>query len=146
MFITLLAITFLIALIVTFIVARVFQRPIGAILERIFADKISSAWQRYVTFAIYVVGISGGVRIWDLEKYISPHGPGEPQLVLNRDRWVLEVYRTIVETLQSTAWLLLAFFLITLVAYMIVRIVEKVATTSTHPSKIAPQPGTESQT
>jgi len=146
MFITLLAITFLIALIVTFIVARVFQRPIGAILERIFADKISSAWQRYVTFAIYVVGISGGVRIWDLEKYISPHGPGEPQLVLNRDRWVLEVYRTIVETLQSTAWLLPAFFLITLVAYMIVRIVEKVATTSTHPSKIAAQPGAESQT
>jgi ABC-type transport system involved in multi-copper enzyme maturation permease subunit len=127
MFITLLAVTFLIALIVTFIVARVFQGSIGAILERIFGDKISTAWQRYVTFAIYVVGISGGVRIWDLEKYISPHGPGEPQLVLNRDRWVLEVYRTIIETLQSTAWLLLVFFLITLIAYSIVRLVAKAA-------------------
>jgi hypothetical protein len=126
-FITLLAVTFLIALIVTFIVARVFQGSIGAILERIFGDKISTAWQRYVTFAIYVVGISGGVRIWDLEKYISPHGPGEPQLVLNRDRWVLEVYRTIIETLQSTAWLLLVFFLITLIAYSIVRLVAKAA-------------------
>ena len=144
MFITLLAVTFLIALTVTFVVARVFQRPIGAILERIFADKISSAWQRYVTFAIYVVGISGGVRIWDLEKYISPHGPGEAQLMLNRDRWVLEVYRTIVETLQSTGWLLLAFFLITLVAYMIVRIVEKVAASSPHPTQLAAKPGTES--
>ena len=134
MFITLLAITFLIASIVTFIVARVFNRPISAILERIFGDKISTAWQRYVTFAIYVVGISGGVRIWDLEKYISPHGLNEPQLVLDRDRWVLEVYRTIIETLQSTAWLLLAFFVITLVAYMIVRIVEKVASSSAAPA------------
>ncbi len=92
MFIALLAVTFLIASIVTFIVARVFNHPISSILERIFGDKISAAWQRYVTFAIYVVGISGGVRIWDLEKYISPHGPGEPQLGLDRDRWVLEVY------------------------------------------------------
>jgi hypothetical protein len=139
MFITLLGITFLIALIVTFLVARVFQRPIGAILERVFADKISTAWQRYVTFAIYVVGISGGVRIWDLEKYISPHGPADSQLMLTRDRWVLEVYRTIVETLQSTAWLLLAFFVITLVAYMIVRIVEKATLPSTPPNPAAPQ-------
>src|SRR5438552_14677333 len=142
MFITLLAITFLIALIVTFIVARVFQRPIGAILERIFGDKISSAWQRYVTFAIYVVGISGSVRIWDLEKYISPHAPGQPELLLTRDRWVLEVYRTVIVTLQSTAWLLLAFFLITLVAYMIIRIVEKVASSS-RPTQIGPQARTE---
>ena len=120
----------------TFIVARVFNRPIASILERIFGDKISTAWQRYVTFAIYVVGISGGVRIWDVEKYISPHGPVEPQLVLDRDRWVLEVYRTIIETLQSTAWLLLVFFLITLVAYMVIRIVEKVgASSSAHQAK-----------
>ncbi len=125
MFITLLAVTFFIALIVTFIVARVFQRSIASILERIFGDQISAAWQRYIMFAIYVVGISGGVRIWELEKYISPRGIGEPQLVLNRDRWVLEVYRTIIETLQSTAWLLLIFFLVALVAYGIVRLLSK---------------------
>jgi hypothetical protein len=123
MFITLLAVTFFIAVMVTFIVARVFQRSIASILERIFGDQISAAWQRYIMFAIYVVGISGGVRIWDLEKYINPRGMNEPQLVLNRDRWVLEVYRTIIETLQSTAWLLLVFFVVALIAYGIVRLV-----------------------
>ena len=121
MFITLLLVTFVIALVVTFIVARVFNRSITGILRRIFADDISAAWHRYVTFAIYVVGISGGVRIWELEKYISPHGKDVPQLVLTQDRWVLEVYRTIIETLQSTAWLLLAFFAVSLVAYGISR-------------------------
>ena len=138
MFITLLAVTFLIALIVTFIVARVFQRSIGSILERIFGDQISFAWQRYIMFAIYVVGISGGVRIWELEKYINPRGFGEAQLVLNRDRWVLEVYRTIIETLQSTAWLLLVFFVVALIAYGIVRLVER--GTVSHPPIPPPPP------
>ena len=116
MFVTLLAVTFGIALVVTFIVARVFQKSITGILDRIFIPEISRAWQRYMTFAIYVVGISGGVRIWELEKYITPRRD-EPTVVLNSDRWVLEVYRTIIETLQSTAWLLLGFFIVAIVAY-----------------------------
>jgi hypothetical protein len=116
MFITLLAVTFVLALVVTTIVARVFRRSITGILGRIFVPEIAAAWQRYMTFAIYVVGISGGVRIWELEKYITARKE-EPPLVLNMDRWVLELYRTIIETLQSTAWLLLAFFVVAIIAY-----------------------------
>jgi len=41
--------------------------------------------------------------------------------VLNADRWTLEVYRTIIETLQSIAWMLLVFFVAALLAYVIVR-------------------------
>lgn len=125
MFITLLAVTFLIAIVVTTIVARVFQRSITGMLRRIFIDDIAAACQRYMAYAIYVVGISGGVRIWELEKYISPHGKDLPSLVLNRDRWVLEVYRTVIETLQSTAWLLLAFFIVTIVAYGVTRLANR---------------------
>lgn len=125
MFITLLAVTFLVSLLVTTIVAVLFNKPIGTILSRIFKDDISAAWHRYVTFAVYVVGISGGVRIWELERYILPHGKDTPQLVLNNDRWVLELYRTVISTLQSTAWLLLAFFAVALVAYGLVRLTGK---------------------
>lgn len=63
MFVALLVVTFTIALIASFLVNRLFQRPISAILDRIVAEELSSAWQRYIKFAIYVVGISGGVRI-----------------------------------------------------------------------------------
>jgi len=35
-------------------------------LQRIFVADIAAAWNRYMSFAIYVVGISGGVRIWEL--------------------------------------------------------------------------------
>ncbi len=121
MFITLLLVTFAISVVVCTAVVWLFQKPINAILGRIVSDELSSAWQRYLTFAIYVVGVSGGVRIWELEKYITARTPDGTPIVLNTDRWVLEVYRTVIQTLQSTAWLLLVFFVFALIAYVIVR-------------------------
>jgi hypothetical protein len=120
MFLSLLGATFVIALAVSFVVARLFDASIVRILNRIIRDDISSAWHRYLTFAVLVVGLSGGVRIWELEQYINPAREGPP-LVLNADRWTLEVYRTVIGTLQSIAWLLLVFFVVALVAYVIVR-------------------------
>ena len=121
MFITLLVVTFAISIFVSFIVVRLFHQPIEKILVRVVKDDISSAWVRYLTFAIYVVGVSGGVRVWDLEKYITPR-PEETEIIfLNSERWVLEVYRTIIGTLQSAAWMLLVFFIFALIAYVIVK-------------------------
>ncbi len=120
MFITLLVVTFIIALVVSFIVARLFKAPIQKILNRVIADDISEIWARYLNFAIYVVGISGGVRVWDLEKYITPRPEEAEAIVLNADRWTLEVYRTAIGSLQSIAWMLLVFFIFALIAYVIV--------------------------
>ena len=76
-------------------------------------------------FAIYVVGISSGVRIWDLEKYITPRTAKDAQIIeLTRDRWVLEVYRTIIDVLQGIAEVLLVFFIVALIAFVLVRISE----------------------
>lgn len=71
MFFTLLLVTFALAIITSFIIAKFFEKPIGKILNKIIADDISGAWQKYLKFAIYVVGISGGVRIWEIEKYLN---------------------------------------------------------------------------
>ena len=70
MFLTLLLVTFVISLLVSFLVARLFERPIRQILGRLVPEDLTGAWHRYLTFAIYVVGISGGVGIWSLEQYI----------------------------------------------------------------------------
>src|SRR6266511_4810956 len=121
MLLGLLLATLVIASAVSFTVARLFDRSISTILRRIVSDELSGAWQRYVTFAIYVVGVSGGVRVWEIEKYVNPRGKDSPPIVLNGDRWTLEVYRTVIETLQSIAWMLLVFFVADLVAYVIVR-------------------------
>lgn len=126
MFLTLLLVTFVVSALVALVVARMFSKPIDSILKRIIADEISMAWLRYMKFAILVVGISAGVRIYELEKYISPAQQGKDAVVLEltRDRWVLEIYRTIIESLQGVAWLLLVFFVVALIAYVIVRIAE----------------------
>ena len=125
MFITLLIVTFVIALVVSSVVVLIFARPINAILARVISDQISRAWSKYLKFAIYVTGISSGVRIWDLEKYITePRFKGSKIIELNTDRWILELYRTIIGTLQGIAWMLLVFFVFALVAYVIVRAFE----------------------
>jgi len=126
MFIALLGVTLLVSLLVSLIVVRFFSRPLGSILKRIIADEISDAWLKYLKFATIVVGVSAGVRIYELEKYITPwRGDKEQRIVqLTNDRWVLELYRTVIETLQGIAWMLLIFFAVALIAYVIVRMGE----------------------
>lgn len=121
MFLTLLAASFVISFVMCAIVAKLFYSPVSRILRRLVEEDIYLAWSRYLVFAIFVVGISGGVRVWDLERYISPQKPDELPLVLNSERWVLEVYRTMIGTLQATAWALLIFFMVALIAFVIVK-------------------------
>jgi ABC-type xylose transport system permease subunit len=126
MFMLLLLITLLVALGVSFAVAKAFAKPLDAILQRIIADSISAAWLKYMKFAILVVGVSSGVRVREFEKYITPSRWEKDAKVVEFtfERWVLELYRTAIETLQGIAWMLLVFFVFALVAYVIVRIAE----------------------
>lgn len=135
MFLTLLLVTLVVAAAVSALAARAFSAPIERILNRIIADDISIAWLRYMKFAIFVVGVSAGVRIYELEKYITPraYNPGEQIIELNLERWVLELYRTVIETLQGIAWMLLVFFVCALIAYVIVRLSELKRGSSTRP-------------
>ncbi len=121
MFFTLLIVTFLIALGVSFGTVQLFRRPVASILGRIVAGELSGAWRRYIEFAAYVVGISGGVRIHELERYISAPHREEEILVLNAERWTLEIYRTVIQTLQGIAWMFLVVFVVALLAYVFAR-------------------------
>ncbi|MCL1088164.1 hypothetical protein L2744_00760 [Shewanella profunda] len=121
MFFTLLFITFALSITVSFLVVSIFKKPLGEIFSRIIQDSISAAWQKYVIFATYVVGISGGVRIYDLERYITARHKDVEILQLTLERWTIEIYRTIIETLQSIAWMYLIVFIFALIAYVIVR-------------------------
>lgn len=121
MFFTLLLVTFGLSITVSFGVVLLFKKPIGEIFHRIIKDPISVAWQKYITFATYVVGISGGVRIYQLERYISAQYKDGEILELTLERWTIEVYRTIIETMQSIAWMYLIIFIFALIAYVIVR-------------------------
>ncbi|MDO5543542.1 MAG: hypothetical protein Q4F77_09575 [Acinetobacter sp.] len=125
MFYYLIISTFVLALLVSFIVMRLFSSSINAILARIIHDPIHEAWAKYTKFAGMVVGTSSGIRIYDMEKYITPltYAENDKRIVieLTQERWILEIYRTIIETLQGLAWMMLVFFMVALIAYVIVR-------------------------
>lgn len=124
MFFTLLLVTFLISSAVSFFTVKLFDKPIEAILNRIITEEISGAWHRYIKFAAYVVGISGGVRMYQLERYINAPHKDDEVLVLNAERWTLEVFRTVIETLQSIAWMFLIVFIVALLAYVVTKGIE----------------------
>ncbi|RCW58692.1 hypothetical protein [Halanaerobium sp. ST460_2HS_T2] len=122
MFYLLMLVTFLVALLVCYIVSRLFNDSIYKILNLIVPEAINQAWLKYIKFAIYVVGISGGVRVWDLEKYITSRYENREVVQLTAERWTLEIYRTLIGSLQSIATVLLIFFVFTLIAYVVLSI------------------------
>lgn len=123
MFFTLLISTLIIALLVSAVVVFIFSPSINTILKRIVGEDISSAWVRYLNFALLVVGTSSGVGIYNLEKYITPPVVGngaEIRIIeLTGDRWIFEIYRTIMGTLSGVTWALLIFFVFALIAYVL---------------------------
>jgi hypothetical protein len=127
MFLTLLPATLIISLITCWIITRLFNNSLDKILNRIIHDEIATGWKRYLQFAIYVVGISSGVQIWNLERYIEgfqqpgKDGVAMPPPALTGETWVLEVYRAVIGTMQGIAWALLLFFLASLIAFVIVK-------------------------
>ena len=134
-FITLLIATFATALLVSVIVAQMFRKPIEDILNRIVADTVSSAWAKYMRFAIFVTGVSSGVQFYRIEQFLdqpafkpSPTGESvpyvQPATILDAAHWLLEIYRTIIQTLQGITWMLLVFFVCSLIAFVIVRAFE----------------------
>jgi hypothetical protein len=107
-FFVLLLLTLGVALLTSLIVVLFFRRPIRQILDRIIGEDLASGWQRFLLFAIFVVGISSGVQIWKLEQYVHPM-PGAPPetrqvLALDATSIALEIYRTVIQALQGVAW------------------------------------------
>mgnify|MGYP001116312965 CR=1 FL=1 len=120
-FVLLLIITLVIAIAVSGLVVLFFRKPIDKIFARIIGEEISIAWRKFLTFALFVVGISSGVNIWKLEQFVSPAIEPAQRPVLSAQFWALEIYRTIIGTLGGLAWALLVFFVVALIAFALVR-------------------------
>ena len=126
MFYALLLVTFLISMAVSGIVVAIFSNPANRIFQRIIQDEIASAWTTYLKFALFVVGISSGVRIEEISRYIIKPEFGQNTAVeeLTTPKWVLEIYRTIIDALDGLAGVLLCFFIVSLLAFVVIKIGE----------------------
>lgn len=120
-FLLLLVVTLAIAVIVSGLVIFFFRKSVDKIFMRLIGEEIAVAWKKFLIFALFVVGVSSGVSIWKLERFIMPETEGVTRPVLTAEFWGLEIYRTIIQTLGGMAWALLIFFLVALVAFVIVK-------------------------
>jgi len=110
-----------IASIIAWLVVIFFRNPIDSIFNRVIGESIAGAWRKFITFALFVVGISSGVDVWKLERFLQPATEKAAKVELTPEYWGLEIYHTIIGTLGGMAWALLLLFLAMLIAFLIVR-------------------------
>jgi len=110
----------LIALSISFLLIKIFDKSITGIIKRIIPEDINSGWILYIKLAIFLVGVSGGVNIFRLDEAINVR----PQLFFSFSNFILELYKTAFDTLKAITWLLLIFFIISLIAYIMIRAAE----------------------
>ena len=124
MFVTLLVVLLSIAILITSIVVWALRPHVRGILNRLIGAKLADAWVNFVTFALYVVGIASAVQAYRLDKYVIKQHEGAVIAELNLNTWVLEIYQSVRSVLGGLAWSLLSFFIVALIAVIIVRAFE----------------------
>src|SRR3989344_8571416 len=123
MFFALILGTFALAVATSFVVERAMRKPVSEILGKIVGD-LADAWQQYASLGIYVMGISYGAPVSRLREYIRVDSEFLKREPLDMPHMMLNMYETVIETLQGVTTLLLAFFVFTMIAYVILRALE----------------------
>lgn len=118
MFVVLFLGTFVLALALAATIAWASKELIVGILRHFFASHISVAFGKYLQLAIILVGVTAGTRVHALQEYISAPEINKPGMLaqLTQEFWVMELYRTVVGTLEAILWLLLLFALVIVLA------------------------------
>ena len=124
MFSVFLFVPLLVAAIVSFCVVKVFEKPITAILSGVIKDEISQSFVRYVKLATYLVGISRGVRIFQLYEDVRKLTADNQDFDWSHILWMSGIYGTIVGTLQAIVHIYLWLFLLLLLLYFVVKALE----------------------
>ena len=117
----------MLALALSVTIAWISREAIDVILRRFVVDPVVRAgFEKYIRFAIVVVGISGGTRVKPLQEYISAADYNKPALLaaLTQEFWALELYRTVIGALEGVAGLLLVCIFLALIAPLVLRMLK----------------------
>lgn len=124
MLIALFGASFLLALALSATIAWLSREAMDAVLRRFVVDPVvRGGFEKYLRFAIVVVGISSGTRAKALQEYIAAAEWNKPtlQAALTQEFWTLELYRTVMGTLEGVAGLLLLCIFLALIAPAVLR-------------------------
>jgi hypothetical protein len=114
MFITLLLVNLTASLLVCLATVLIFRSPLVKLVKSHFAEEAAAVWIKFILFTIFVIGISVGTRLWDIEKYIDPQTGG----TINQDLLALEIYKTVIATMQVNAVLFFVLLAVVGIVYL----------------------------
>jgi hypothetical protein len=114
-----LAFSFVSAIVIAACVVTFFSTSIDAALARVIPEEMTPAWSRYVKFALFVVTFAGGMRLSELEAFLTMRTPAGPPLAAGHG--LLEVFKSITGSLIAASGTLLGFFAVTLAVYASMR-------------------------
>jgi hypothetical protein len=139
MFVVLFLATFLLALAISATIAWASKEPIESILRHFVAPHLSAAFAKYFQLALVLVGVTAGTRVRALQDYISAPEYNKRDLLaqLTQEFWVMELYRTVVSTIEGILWLVFLFALIVLGVVIIIR---KANLVKLQPAEAQPKP------
>jgi hypothetical protein len=108
----LLLLTIATAVTTAFVLARLTDKLVALLIGRLVDDKeLCTAWTKYIRLAIYVVGVTGGVKVYQLERYLSGSYELDPEI----GRIGIEIFRAASDAAVAVIWLLLPVFLVSLI-------------------------------
>ena len=114
MFITLLLANLAASFLVCLVTVLIFYFPVARAFKSRFTEATASLWMKFILFAIFVIGMSVGTRIWDIERYAD----SQTGVVISQDLLALEVYKTVIATMQVSAVLLFVLLAMVGLAYL----------------------------
>jgi len=117
------ALSFILAMGVSYAMGRVCRDVSEPILARFFSKNPAGLLAKYLQFVVVVVGLSSGARIRLLEDFVGAPSWNRPDLVdqLTPEVWALALYHTFIDSLLGILSLLLVLGLVFATALMVLR-------------------------
>jgi hypothetical protein len=111
MFQSLLLVKIVVSLLVCFITVTALNGPIEDLAIRALTQEFWNAWKTLIYLSVYVVGLSRGVLVSELSHYARPAAKSKKghSEEMTTDEWILEVTKTVLESLKAVALILLVF-------------------------------------
>lgn len=106
----------LLSLAISLIAMWFFSKSINTMLSSVLPVDLASAWSTFMRYMIVVIGLGGGVSIYHYKDYLQ-----HPENM----NWVIEIYDTILNTLSSIGWLVFWLFALTMIAYILSKIIDR---------------------
>jgi hypothetical protein len=112
-----------VSLLTALTISYAFMPWLNRILDHLASQPLAHAWRKCLNWAIILVGLQGGVRVWELENFAL----SQNKIPFNTNPlyWILEIYRVFIDTAQSCIWVIILFLLVALLVEAIVLVLNR---------------------